>query len=104
MTEISEAAHRRAVDLGMAETEISPDKSWAVTAFARYIQAVSDAAKASRDHGVTEEAWDALAPFIVPDPVDPLDEAWASANACSNPKEWMGELAKRGLEIRPVQP
>lgn len=71
---VSEQAKIKACELANA---LVGGRNWgmtdgAVLALARQIQAFSDAAKAARDHGVTEEAWDVLGPFILPEPVDPL--------------------------------
>ena len=109
MTEISEAAKERRRQLGTEYPEDSYD-----TIFARYIQQVSDAAKVA-DAALQREGFARyedcrvrLSPFILPDPVDPLEDVFREGGFIGEPKAVARcvreELAKRGLEIRPVQP
>ena len=108
MSEISEAAKLKACELMLAEPH-------SLTAFARYIQQVSDAAKAVRRaqgaHTVSSFIKSLVAPFILPDPVDPLDECIREAiHDCGGSYLGTGydialrrALAKRGLKIVEAQ-
>lgn len=73
-------------------------------AFARFIREVSDAARtATAADTDSRERERLLAPFILPDPVDPLEEALEATCILSNPARRAGairsELAKHGLKI-----
>lgn len=75
MSEISEAAIERSDQLMEAENPHNFRSSAATfyaKAFARYIQEVSDAAKAVCDYEASDFTDKKLTPFILPDPVDPL--------------------------------
>lgn len=109
MTEISEAARKRVVELWDAEPAAEHDIR---KAFARYIQRVSDAAKVVRPVLEENVAYEStfLDCFILPDPVDPLYEAlfevvsmgrYDTREQCELLR---GELERRGFTIAPVQP
>lgn len=97
MTEISEAAKARWVELVHA-ANCDP-----FLAAHRLVQEVSDTAKAAVS--LTSEPrmalCDRLAPFILPEPVDPLVEALRASVA--DPEQFAAKLrdnlAKRGLKI-----
>lgn len=97
MTEISEAAKAKAEEL--MRHQMGREHN----AFARFIQQVSDAAKVvakeiskSPDGNVNYLADERLAPFILPEPVDPLAEAISLSITADDLRE---ELAKRGYKI-----
>ena len=81
-------------------------------AFARFIQEVSDAAKVASDQFATHPASapcigarNALAPFILPGPVDPVKEALAETYGGAAPEfvsAFHAAIAKRGLKIVPA--
>ncbi len=119
MTEISEAAKARA-DAMLKEADTRGDipprpvAYWITETLARYIQQVSDEAAGivdlyGRMYGENERGQivaRALAPFILPEPVDPLEEAlramWADRGwnwPISKIADLRAELAKRGLKI-----
>lgn len=99
MTEPSEAAKAKADELWQRGS----DAGWTPgDTIARFIQQVSDAAKrVANTHGEGEVP-DALAPFILPEPVDPLVE-WFCTEATMTAPECAADLrdflAKRGLKI-----
>lgn len=107
MTEVSEQARERWAELCRTTRE-QPGPL--------LVQQVSDAAKvAGARLGSIEdaEAYEGLAPFILPDPpVDPLTskviDAFEASTGTTDPIVWANsfevELNKRGLEIREVQP
>lgn len=116
MTEISEAAKLKACELindGLTRGHIAYEaalvrwESWPVgLAFARYIQQVSDAAKACVKSNAVDKAEHWLSPFILPDPVDPLAviikaafrDAYGHADQRSL-ERLTAALARRGLKI-----
>jgi len=119
MSEISEAAKVKACELANVARVGqygSTAFNWRdmatndpeIVAFARYIQDVSDAAKAVLS-GLGEplsyhEAH--LAPFILADPVDPLEQAMRALEWCNTDMlaaDLRTELTARGLKIVPVQ-
>jgi hypothetical protein len=121
VSEISEAAKAKARDLMVEARNTGYASAWTVgqceasapdsfKALARYIQQVSDAANAVLCAlGEPKSYHEAhLAPFILPDPVDPLVEALELSHVHYSSEEnaaaLRAELAKRGLEIREVQP
>lgn len=79
--EISEAAYIKAhdaayddqLDAPVAQKVQDMKDSYIGTAFARFIQEVSDAVKRAKGNR-SPEADEILAPFILPEPVDPLLE------------------------------
>lgn len=125
-TVISEAAKAKACDLTNAmraqrgdraiwePRDFGPDGHSPLSAFARFIQEVSDAAKATVPLletwvGNSDEAGaraaDALRPFILPEPVDPVKEALAETYGGAAPEfvsAFHVALAKRGLKIVPA--
>jgi hypothetical protein len=113
MTEISEAAKLKA--RGLLGTGVPGSITQRI---ADYIQQVSDAAKAVVETGymcVTKDErrfGDVLAPFVLAEPVDPLEEIFSSVeftgpydgrSGAQDAEVFRQLLAKRGLEIRPVQ-
>lgn len=114
MTEISEAAKAKAYSLLLAQYETrqfappsrdTHEASAGGRAFACFIQEVSDAAKAATRNAAKypDIAEEHLAPFILPEPVDPLIEAYQAAYvpdaAGSTMARLQTELAKRGFKI-----
>ena len=106
MTEISEAAKAKARDFLLGGT-LSPHDL-----VARFIQEVSDAAKELDVASVPSLRRVKIRPFILPEPVDPLETALNEALIASEAyhhaspdlvRRVRENLAKRGLEIRPVQ-
>ena len=103
MVEVSEAAKAKASEL---LRNIVPGFEPDVCAF---IQPVSDAAREASDQFARLPASlpciaarNALAPFILPDPVDPLEEALRAAGYGVFPDDLARvkeALAKRGLKI-----
>ena len=123
MTDVSEAAKlnlppdaaiERALELAFTGTTLADVKRhWpghtAHIEFARYIQQVSDAIKAASNHEeVPGFVPPSLAPFILPDPVDPLVDALKCAVDFRCDEVMAGnfreQLAKRGLKIVEAQP
>lgn len=125
MTEISEAAKAKACELMNSAyaaegggtdlwTRPTDDGHHAVLAFARFIQQVSDAAKGCCQWFELPALNTRLAPFILPEPVDPLkplgiatsiptiDPVWSAGwNSCL--EEVRKQIEDRGLQILPVQ-
>ena len=111
---ISDAAKKRAHELAAAFKSHNPKVT---DAFAQYIQDVSDACKAACEgFSPVGKPYEPLAPFILPDDVDPLDaslrEAWKQAlsvyhathldkgaqdAACI--ERFKAVLVKRGIEL-----
>lgn len=104
MAEISEAAKARAAALF---NENNGDETWLVTdfgrgyptfdAFARFIQEVSDAAKevvplctdwVGNTREIGERCAAKLAPFILPEPADPLEDALACCGLFIDSSDW----------------
>ena len=121
MTEVSEAAKARAAELmnavsqsGVQHWDIGsvsdalnrpPDVYPSVTAFARFIQDVSDAAK--EVVACDGDQFGDLAHFILPEPVDPLAEALRELGEEYPEKtaERLSRLlARRNLKIVPADP
>lgn len=100
MTEISEAAFAEA-DRHVSTIPAGEGANGLYRhAFARFIQQVSDAAKAvSAHYGEPTH----MAPFILPEPVDPLAEWFAVDEDILSPQECAASLrehlAKLGLKI-----
>jgi hypothetical protein len=114
--DVSEAAELKALGLFGAEEAIDPQPTPAqwCNALARYIQDVSDAAKEASSYArgaaySIPAVSETLAPFILPEPVDPLAEAVASVlagfenhrHAESYAKAIRLKLATRGFKIVP---
>jgi hypothetical protein len=117
MTEISEAAKVEACERAttkdhavfmVCDFESEESYAFVLHAFARFIQQVSDAAKeAQLNIGVNgNKVREHLAPFILPEPVDPLAEVlWGmDLTEVKDGAEKTAEvirraLAKRGLKI-----
>lgn len=100
MTKISEAAKAKARKLCAAQFVDNDD------GVAAFIQQVSDAAKiVTKNCGPITESHQAVAPFILSEPTDPLQDVlldvwrqhWDNGSLGA---EWLREaLAKRGLKI-----
>lgn len=119
--EISEAAKLKAVEImNGGQADVFHVEGWLGLNVARYIQQVSDAAKKATGvlsiigtSRTEQDAKDRLAPFILPDPVDPLKAAMDAAYEGKNfyrledadkarsafADAVREELAKRGLQI-----
>ena len=105
-TEISKAAFARATDLIRAEQPLRSSEGTSTMlarTFARFIQEVNDAARASKALAPPNaDSSRPLGPFILPEPVDPLlgvaEEAMVGT-AAETAIRLRAELAKRGLKI-----
>lgn len=122
MSEPSEAAKAKACELlGVDPMEPTDFNQWrdgcyahAARTLARFIQQANDAAKevSSRfDDSLPRHKWEVrtnLAPFILPEPVDPLVEAMDEVLNLSNPQVAATNLrlalAKRDLKIVEARP
>ncbi len=122
MSEISEAARAKAGELLLHlnhhdNCTASPDHPGECgcglvqdfAKVARFIQQVSDTAKFLRDYsGSSAVTVERVAPFVLPEPVDPLYEALHAVvelgryDTREQTELLRGELKARGLEIRPV--
>ena len=112
---ISEAARAKYTELTCYRWDTDDaDRRIIANRFARFIQDVSDAAKEGvrqlriphAQHIDCFAAADRLAPFILPDPVDPAEQL--ATELFDNGYKFHAEsirqaLAKRGLEIREMQ-
>lgn len=116
MADVSEAAKAKACELINAGITFEQFLVWNVEnidernslalSFARFIQEVSDAAKAARDnHWDYIPTLNKLETFILPEPVDPLYEALFAVvelgryDTREQTELLRAELAKRGLKI-----
>jgi hypothetical protein len=112
MGDVSEAAKAKALSLANDEGAgwSSPQKmlkGCTGRAFARYVQDASDVAKVCRKNcetaGDMPETVHMLSGFILPEPVDIVTDLMRTVGAEFADNCLRAELAKRGLEIRPVQ-
>ena len=109
MADVSEAAKARALEMlwreGVPQTKEYVQTTYGFLALARFIQEVSDALKAvnAANTGIGIKLPESLAPFILPEPVDPLVEAMRDCGWNSDAEADAGALrevlAKRGLKI-----